>query len=110
MQQQSPDQKFQKINKGKQSYKKKNIEFYEIISQTGWGVNLISYLLFRNSKYPKFRLKNWNAKDFINRGRGCGGSLFYENYRSKETWLTSWQLKSFCVSGKFLNIILKSTL
>ena len=28
-------------------------EFYEIISQTGRGVNRISYLLFRNSKYPK---------------------------------------------------------
>ena len=30
---------------------KKTTEFYEIISQTGGGINWISYLLFRNSNY-----------------------------------------------------------
>ena len=49
----APSVSIYEIDRIREAIVQKIPKFYEIISQTGGGVNRISYLLFRNSKYPK---------------------------------------------------------
>ena len=63
--------------KGSIPLKKK--EFYEKNSQTGRGVNRISYLLFRTTYVPEIRSKILN-KDFIKAVRGGEGRRFVKSF------------------------------